>query len=102
MVPIRRCSRGSTTSVRDVPIAFGFPGQSAAEAGSGAQPAKSATASTAQHLTRTQPVTSAISDNSVTKAHSQADHYMLRRECSLKCKNFTDVSGFVLAGLGRF
>ena len=32
MVPIRGCSRGSTTSVREVPSASGWPGQSAADA----------------------------------------------------------------------
>jgi len=32
MVPSRRCSRGSTTRVREVPIASGWPGQSAASA----------------------------------------------------------------------
>lgn len=33
MVPMRGCSIGSTTSVREVPSAFGLPGQSAARAG---------------------------------------------------------------------
>src|SRR4051812_21650121 len=32
MVPMRGCSRGSTTSVREVPMASGWPGQSAASA----------------------------------------------------------------------
>src|SRR5258705_8516884 len=32
MVPIRGCSRGSTTRVREVPIASGWPGQSSANA----------------------------------------------------------------------
>src|SRR4029078_4178268 len=32
MVPMMGCSRGSTTSVRDVPIASGWPWQSAADA----------------------------------------------------------------------
>src|SRR6266404_8569680 len=32
MVPIRGCSRGSTTRVREVPSASGWPGQSAADA----------------------------------------------------------------------
>ena len=32
MVPMRGCSRGSTTSVREVPSASGWPGQSAADA----------------------------------------------------------------------
>src|SRR4051794_227619 len=32
MVPMIGCSRGSTTSVREVPIASGWPGQSAADA----------------------------------------------------------------------
>src|SRR5437588_9811227 len=31
MLPMRGCSRGSTTRVRDVPSAFGWPGHSAAE-----------------------------------------------------------------------
>src|SRR4051794_26444509 len=39
MVPIRGCSLGSTTSVREVPSAPGLPGQSAAEAGSAHVPA---------------------------------------------------------------
>ena len=38
MVPIRGCSRGSTTSVREVPIASGCPGQSAADALCAARP----------------------------------------------------------------
>src|ERR1700712_5945805 len=32
MTPMRGCSRGSTTSVREVPSASGWPGQSAADA----------------------------------------------------------------------
>src|SRR5260370_384183 len=42
MVPIRGCSRGSTTRVREVPIASGWPGQSSANALWLARPATNA------------------------------------------------------------
>ena len=53
MVPTRRCSRGSTTRVREVPSASGWPGQSAANAAGATMQPISPQMSAAHCLVRT-------------------------------------------------
>src|SRR4249919_3220365 len=98
MMPSRGCSVGSTTNMREVPSALGWPGQSAANAVGATLQANSARASAAQGLFRTTPKLLPIMKQIPSSIPISRDHCILRHECSLNCSGFTGDFGSRGAG----
>ena len=105
MVPMRGCSRGSTTSVREVPSASGWPGQSAADAAcavtqvSMPRTPKAATAQSSHDTLAIMTRLNRITDHRTTpvchsRTCSRSNHYTRRHECRLNRLNSTHYFGF--------